>query len=244
MTVTRFVLLPAPRTGSNWLCTLLDSHPDILCHHELYNPEGIHLALDRRDGSLSLGTLAERERDPLGLLERAWAAHLGHAAVGFKLNLGQSEAVFRAVLADRGVLKLVLGRRNRVKTFVSEVIARETARWESYGEAGGDAPAPRIRVDPAALLAHAERNRDHFEELRRALSGPGHRVLETGYEDLESARERERILGFLGVRTLPLTSRTFKRETRDLRDVIENFSEVEAALRGTGLEHELASQEP
>ena len=37
---TRFVILAAPRSGSNLLCTLLDSHPEILCHHEVFNPVG------------------------------------------------------------------------------------------------------------------------------------------------------------------------------------------------------------
>ena len=43
---TRFVILAAPRSGSNLLCTLLNSHPEILCHHEVFNPVG-HLLRTR-----------------------------------------------------------------------------------------------------------------------------------------------------------------------------------------------------
>lgn len=62
---TRFVILAAPRSGSNLLCTLLHSHSEILCHHEVFNPSGIYYALEYRDGSLNLGTIDEREQAPL-----------------------------------------------------------------------------------------------------------------------------------------------------------------------------------
>lgn len=56
-TPTRFVILAASRTGSNMLCAILDWHPAVLCHHELFNPTGIYYALPLRDGDFSLGTL-------------------------------------------------------------------------------------------------------------------------------------------------------------------------------------------
>ena len=36
------------------LCTLLGSHPEILCHHEVFNPSGIFYALYYRDGRIDL----------------------------------------------------------------------------------------------------------------------------------------------------------------------------------------------
>ena len=76
--MTRFVILSVPRAGSNLLCTLLNSHPEVLCHHEVFNPRGIFYALTHRDGSFSVGSVAERQRDPLGFLERLWDAHVDH----------------------------------------------------------------------------------------------------------------------------------------------------------------------
>src|SRR5580693_4511868 len=104
----RFVILAAPRTGSNWLCSLLNSHPEILCHHEVFNPAGIFYALGHRDGTLDLGTIEERDRRPLEFLERLWRAPLGLPCVGFKMTRGQDERVVQAVLEDRGVRKILL----------------------------------------------------------------------------------------------------------------------------------------
>ena len=39
------------------LCTLLGSHPDVLCHHELFNPTGVYYALELRDTPFDLGTI-------------------------------------------------------------------------------------------------------------------------------------------------------------------------------------------
>ena len=50
----RFVVLAVPRVGSNYLCSLLNSHPEILCHHELFHPKGIYLAYGYKDGRLDL----------------------------------------------------------------------------------------------------------------------------------------------------------------------------------------------
>jgi len=66
----RFVIFAAPRTGSNLLCGLLNAHPDILCHHGLFNPGGVHWARDRR-GS---GGVADRDRDPVAFLDSVWAS--------------------------------------------------------------------------------------------------------------------------------------------------------------------------
>src|SRR5437763_1727781 len=114
------------------LCTLLDSHPAILCHHELFNPAGIFYALGLRDGSLALGTMAERDRDPMAFLNRLWGAHQGNACAGFKMTHRQNDMVFRSLLVDATIKKIILRRKNRVRTFVSRLIAERTGVWEAY----------------------------------------------------------------------------------------------------------------
>lgn len=239
----RFVVLAAPRTGSNWLCTLLDSHPRVLCHHELFNPDGIHLsrrlAARREPESLELGTLEERARAPAALLDRTWRAHLGHQCVGFKLNLGQDPRAFDQVLSDPAARKIVLRRRNRVRTFVSEAIAQRTGDWESYREVPLRPEPPRLTVAAADLRAHAERNRAYYAALERRLVAAGRPWIEVAYERLEQSAERERILAFLGVPSAPLVAGTLRRHPQPLRELIANFEELRAELRGSDLEGEL-----
>lgn len=240
----RFVIFAAPRTGSNWVCSTLNSHPEILCHHEIFNPEGMHYALDHRGGDLDLGTLAEREREPRVVIERLWREGFGKRAIGFKLNRGQSPAAFDAVLADAGVRKIILTRRNKVKTYVSELVAQRTGRWESYGQPAQRAPAVRVEVDAGSLLAHIALNESYYARLRGSLEASGQRYLSCAYEDLRSEAEWARIIEFIGVEPRTgLRAGTSKQNPCDLRDLVSNFAELEAALRGTGLEPSLRSLE-
>lgn len=238
----RFVVLAAPRTGSNWLCSMLDSHPDILCHHELFNPAGIHAALSWRGGAVdldaALGTMEERDRAPLAFLERVWSLSRGCRAAGFKLNRGQNETAFTATLADAGVSKIVLYRDNRLKTFVSERIAERTGYWESYSGSPRSDRQVRIRVDLDELRRHIDENRAYYAALLAEVRGQ--RVLALRYEELAASGAAWRpVFDFLEVDPAELRAETRKQNSTDLREIILNFSEVEAALRSTELAAEL-----
>jgi LPS sulfotransferase NodH len=238
----RFAILAAPRTGSNWLCSMLDSHPEILCHHELFNPAGIHVAISWRGGAVDvdavLGTHAERDRAPLAFLDRAWSQSRGCRAVGFKLNRGQNEAAFAAVLADPEVRKILLRRDNRLKTFASERIAARTGLWESYPDSPRSGEQVRIRVDLGELRRHIDENRAYYESLTAELAGQD--VLAVRYEDLVAASDAWRpVFDFLAVGVAELHAETRKQNATDLREILLNFAEVAAALRGTELEAEL-----
>lgn len=239
--MTRFAILAAPRTGGNLLCSLLDAHPDILCHHEIFNPKGIRCAHSLRRAPLDLGSMTERDRDPLFFLDRVWNAPRGHASVGFKMSRGQSEIVLRSVLADTQIRKIVLRRRNRLKTFVSERIALETGQWEVYDAA--DLPVRRnpVRILREDLERHVALNERFYEELMTPITQGEQPWMEIYYEDLLSLDEQCRLLAFLSVDapSRPLAPESVKQNTGDLRALIANFSELDATLESTEFHAEL-----
>ena len=69
---TPFVIVFVARTGSNYLAAMLDSHPEIICHHEIFNPGGVHRSLSYKNSDLSFGTVEERDRDPWSFLHRIY----------------------------------------------------------------------------------------------------------------------------------------------------------------------------
>ena len=234
-TVTRFVILAAPRTGSNLLCTLLNSHPEILCHHELFNPNGIFYALEYRDGSLDLGDMEARDREPFAFLQRVWGHTQGASCVGFKMTRGQDAAVMQGLIEDAGVLKVLLYRRNRLKTYISEELARQTDRWEVYAEDELATHTSKLRVDVDSFKAHCEVNQKFYEAIRHALRSGRAPWIETVYENLLSGSEHVRLLEFLGVGAtrVRLAEASIKQNDTDLRAHIENFQELEMALEGS-----------
>jgi LPS sulfotransferase NodH len=241
---TRFVILNAPRTGSNYLCTLLNSHPEILCHHEIFNPHVVGVARHLQNGAFHLGAIEERERDPVEFLGRVWRHNEGRRSVGFKLCWKQNEAIFYEVLADSQIRKIVLKRRNRIKAFVSLLLARQTGEWVIYDDAAAPGARPKVHVNKAELQKHIEFNDAYYAEIESAIQQPGHRGHITYYEDLFSETNLCAMLKFLDVgKSNPalLSGQTWKLSSTCLPDLVENFDSLESSLRGTALEEELYS---
>lgn len=239
----RFVIVAARRTGSNLLCTLVGSHADVLCHHELFNPGGIYYALPLRKSDFSLGTLEERDADPLGFLGRVWSHTQGKRCVGFKMTRGQDPSVIDAVLADPGVRVIVLRRKNRLKTFVSELRAERTSTWEVYDKAD-IAACPRVPVDLRALDAYVADNETFYAGIDAAVARSGSRVLHVTYEQLFERAEQQRILRFLDLapQAVALNARAVKQNSCDLRDLVDNYDALARSLAGTALGLELADR--
>ena len=244
-TGTRFVILAAPRTGSNLLCTLLNSHPDVLCHHELFNPNGIFYALEYRDGSLDFGSMEARNREPFAFLQRVWGHPQGATCVGFKMTRGQDTAVVQSLIEDASVLKILLYRRNRLKTFISEQLARQTDRWEVYSKDELATDRGKLHVDIEAFRAHCELNERYYQDIEDALRASEQPWISTVYEDILTEPEHARLLEFLGVEATDtqLTQASVKQSDRDLRTHIENFQELELALDGSEYLTELYDNE-
>jgi LPS sulfotransferase NodH len=238
----RFAILTIPRTGSNYLCSLLNAHPEILCHHEVFNASGIFCSLDLRSRSAYyFGTLEERDRDPLAFLAQVWDRSFGHPTVGLKLTRGQIRAAFEALLGDPAVRKIVIRRRNRIKTYVSEMVAQLTGEWESYPGLRPAAERLAIPISASGLCRYIEHNQVFYDAIARRLAAPEQRSLTVDYEDLFAAGQAARILDFLEVAPDPaaLTGATHKQNPTDLRQLIANFDQLAAALRGSELEAEL-----
>ncbi len=237
----KFVILAVPRTGSNLLCTLLNSHPEILCHHEVFNPDGIFTAVTHRDRDLGLGTVCERDAAPLEFLEKVWATGQGYGCVGFKWTRRQNENVLAAVVQDAGIRKIVLRRRNRIKTYVSDKIAQQTQQWEVYSRDELQWPRPRIVADKEELLEHMAVNERFYRRLEDMLASHRQHGFSLCYEDLLDRAQQRRLLEFLQVQDLdcPLEAVSVKQNPTDLRDVIANYDDFSASIRREGLEEEL-----
>jgi len=242
--IRKFVILTIPRTGSNYLCSLLNAHPEILCHHEVWNASGIFCSLDLRSrASYYFGSLAERDRDPLGFLARLWNHSFGRPVVGIKFCRGQNRAAFEALLDDPEVRKIVMRRRNRVKTYVSEMVAQLTGEWESYPGLRPAGERLQVPVLAAGLCRYVEHNQAYYDEIARRLAANGQTALAVDYEDLFGAGPEsvEGVLRFLEVAVAEATLQgaTRKQNPTDLRQLIANFDQLAAALQGTELEGEL-----
>lgn len=234
--MTRFVILCFGRTGSNWLCQLLNSHPSILCHGELFNPAGCGWT----GGNLANARLASawtetgRDQDPEAFIEAVFDDHRGHEAVGFKLLNWHQPGLLRDLVREPGVRKVVLRRENRVRAFVSRTRAELTG-WYTHRPYD----QLRVRLEPDELLAYADRYDTFYADMRDQTVGSP--ALFVSYEHLGEPATHSALVEFLGVGSsgLPLSATIRRQSSGSLRAAIANFDELTEVLAGTSLLAEL-----
>jgi hypothetical protein len=213
------------RSGSEHLVSLLDSHPDIRCFSELFNPMGSVYSKEHR------GDHHEFLRQVCGGVETK--------QVGCKLPW-ESFANYPHLLDllhDPSLRVVRLVRPNYLAIHVSVLHVEAGGPWHATS-------APR-----AAPAVHVERERAYrdlfnfflhdriFDELTR--HNPVFRI---EYGQLSDSDSLARLQRFLGVVPRRLSSPQKRIVTRPFRETIENYDEVVGMLEGTPWEPFLAGE--
>lgn len=257
-----FLLVALQRSGTNLLRSVLDRHPDIHCHPEMF----IEYTREM-DGTFFFNYLLARiAADPDAVLPRTrndtMRAYLrdvllagrieGHVGIDIKYNQWEIPFVgnfFSAIKPP--VIHLV--RRNALRIYLSTFLKWHTAGDQTpenirrqFPSAALTAPH-RVRLTPDARLLGAladttRRQAAMSHTLRRTMH-----TLEISYEAMtenrgEVATLNPTVLGaiydFLGVkdRDVEMRSPLGKTNPHDLEALIENYAEVADALRKNGME--------
>ncbi len=229
------------RCGSTVLGDLLGQHPLLKWDGEVYEPKSV---------VWSRYATAADAADPLGFLARRVAA-AGKPRYGFEIKFYQARMVNLPLetlvprLDAMGFTHfIILRRRNFLRKVVSSIVAHASSRW--HVPAGSVAtlqrvvvPVDGVRIDHtvAPLL---DLLRGYDADLRRIESLlAGRPVLKIEYEEHlehDPSVGYRAVCGFLGIEAPPAAVRLGRTTPFSLREVIENFDEVAAALRGTEFE--------
>lgn len=218
-----FVILCLGRTGSFYLVSLLNSHPDIRCFGELFSHRGQGRELFRNTPHTDA---LEYLREITGSVEAP--------AVGLKLPVNSIQAHPQAldVLGDPGLRVIRLSRLNLLALFVSRQLLAATRVPQSTRGEYGDT---RVRLDPQPTVKAFERMEEH-ERWLDGLAGE-HPTLRLTYEGIIEGEGLEDAERFLGVEPRELSSPMEKLRKRPLSETVENWDEVVAELQGTRFEH-------
>jgi hypothetical protein len=230
------VMFHTGRSGSSVIADLLGRHPAIHWDGELFNYQ---LTLWRQKPR-------HRKAEAVGLIKRRMPLFdrpfYGFEVLPTHLHAGQmDESEFVAELEELGIGRFILlTRRNILRKIVSNLVARERGQWRL--RAGETAPLTPIRVDienlqmasVKPLVAHMRDTLVDYETLRTLLNC--RTSLELVYEDDihdDPAKAFRKICAFLEVRCETFPVRHAKTTPHPLKQVIQNYDEVRAALSNT-----------
>lgn len=236
----RFVILGIGRTGSGFLCRMLDRQNDIVCASELFN----HLEpffLNTRIQKFVAMSKEERDNDPREFIRRFWSFETAGACLGFKMFFNHDAQILDDLVSDPSVKKIVLDRRNKVKRFVSWSVARETRRWTKLDST--PIQQARVKIAPEILLKNVRKYDRIYEDVRLRLATSNQKYLEIYYEDLVGDEKIDCLTDaaeYLGCRNIDKslwrTDVIFKQNSDNLAEIIENYEELKLGLSGTELE--------
>jgi LPS sulfotransferase NodH len=233
-----FVIITTQRSGSRMLVDALNSHPQVVCHRELFKRDrrkhDSYTSYWSASWSRRVLRYALARRSARLYLEQVLASSPEASAVGFKVMYNQLRRhwelpkLFHRL--DFRVIHLV--RRNVLKTHLSTLAARRRG-WRL---AHDQRAVERVKVHLpttglSEVLAKRQRAIDAYRRRLRAYP-----LLEVAYEDFVAHPDAEaaRILSFLGVdESVPLQVTSVKLNPDRLEDLLENHPEVESILRDT-----------
>lgn len=241
--ITPFCIVFLARTGSNYLASLLDSHPDILCHHEVFNPEAPHRSLSVKQGKvcLNLGTAAERDANPWVFLRSVFSSpgELPDGrpnrvkAIGIKHAFNQGLLPFVSLMVNRNVKKVVLRRDNVLESYVSRELALKSGKWIRFdgSTAVHDQDVPTISVNLRDYLRYVRRIDTFYWCIRVLFFLTRQQTLELEFNVLVNQEGVRTVISFLALdERVTLQAKTRRQSTRGLADSIDNVRELRIQL--------------
>jgi len=212
----RFAIVGNPRTGSSYLASLLDSHPDIACwNYEIFDADE---AFDASSCDLPEHFLTEH------------VLPVKATAVGFKLlwdALDRRKAIWEALRSLEFVL-LHVYRENLLDSFISFRLATLN---QAFTYSDGEYSIASFEGDFDQCLEWFELCEARDAQIRARARDDGLPSLEIEYADLYASREL--VLRFLQVGPAPLSS-NFRRQRQGAQsDAIINYSELRARFLHT-----------
>jgi LPS sulfotransferase NodH len=244
-----FMVTCAARTGSSMLVNLLQSHPDVMSHMEIFNPERVEgFSGTYRTRLAEEPGLEQRMRDlrkhaPAAFLYKLAFDTQGRKHAGFKFKYEELLlpvfAGARAVLmADTDIKIIHLRRRNLLRRYLSWWVVNHVTGITMTRKGEEKPVVPPVRLDPAACQADFEKTLRSDAFVQRLFRN--HQVLDINYEDLTGATAepvQAGLLDFLGLPPHALRTVIARLAEDDLSRSIANFAELKAHFRNTPFIH-------
>lgn len=248
---TPFVIFATQRTGSSWLMDMLNAHPTVASYDELLRAGAIgsggwgrtdleffepYYVRNRKYDNRFARTLWS-----FRYLNALYSTRRGTEAIGMKLmynQLWQNPWVLIYMMCRR-VYVVHLVRTNLLDVIISGETAEARQRYHAWE--GEVVETPAVILDPKTVISTLQTLDRRIKIARVLLTLLPISHTEVSYEQLVSNHHLiDDIFTFLDVSrqagSTTLVSRFKKLNTSGKSDLVQNYAEIERALRGTRFE--------
>jgi LPS sulfotransferase NodH len=228
-----FLIVASPRSGSNYLCYLLDAQPEIKCYLELFHPEDVPLRIFRWTNTGFKLRPKERDLNPESYLNYVFRRRSfflpRKPIVGGKLLLCEHQIKYGAEALFKRVNKIIfLERKNKLAWYASLKKAEKTGEWFTKPSAESNFS---IQFEQRELAGHIEREKMLFNKVIQNISLTRHQFIHLYYEDLQSQPILDLISEFLGVAKIHRPKNMAWESVGQYLSVFSNLSDVSAYMK-------------
>ena len=226
MAETRFVLVATPRTGSTLLGDQLNSHDQVFCDNELFNP---HQICRHGFNETAIEGLRYRNAKPQRFWEEFYYSEFAERqkAIGFNFMLGHDHEILARILDDVGLKILFLTRDNKLAQYSSFQIALGSQNWSSVeGARGASEAVSRLRFDFRSFEQWLQGVLTYESLFLRLIDMLGRGCLRLEYRRLLRPETHQILSEYLGVDPFPLRTVLSKQNRNLIADRFENPDDV------------------
>lgn len=238
MAEINFTIIANPRTGSNHLIELLNSHNEITCHREVFHRDNIYMLEGTRNELLQ-----ERKDNPLAFLMQMYDLSPTRAC-GFKIFNGHDDSVLDQVIHDSSIKKIILYRPNFLSVYSSEKIAQLENRYLIIGDRikktdvnvyDSSRTSEKAYFDKVEFELALNAYQDFYKKTVIALNKTNQDYLLLNYEDYINEYFFRRTFSFLGLfQPDEVHTRMRKLNSSDILSRFTNPNEVKIYIEKIG----------
>ena len=230
-----FVILTQRRSGSNFLILLLNQHPQIICHSELFDRKLCWT--EPKTSFFEPGNLIIRllkNLFPITFLR--FILNEKNRISGFKIFSDHNSKVLNYLSRNNNIKVIILKRQNFLKREISEQVALKTGAYIQFSE---NKNVEDITFDVDKLRDNYNNYTVFFKDFINGLKDDKRDFCVVHYEDLISENygvAMRQISDFLGLDSwaFNINKVPSKRQgTRPMSNVLKNYDQVKEELKGS-----------
>lgn len=233
--ISSFLIIAAPRSGSNYLCDLLNAQPKLKCYAELFHPDSMPFRVRTLKNLSFKMTTDDRNADPVAFVKKAFSPpriwHKQYNCVGGKLLLCPYQIKHGADALLNQVDKIIiLERKNKLAWYASLRVAEMTGTWFNKPELQSSQAEFNAKDFNERLIYETRL----FNTVLSQVSLVQHTTLRVFYEDLGSEACLDKIAKFLGVDPIQTTQKTSWQKSGNVLSCFSNALEVDRFAKANG----------